>query len=81
MQHLVVEPQIVETDDQVGALQIRDEIVHLFLAVNLVIAARGAERHADAHAHVVMWLQPPTSSADFLRFQIEINNVLHVFTQ
>ncbi len=51
VQHLVIEPQIVEADDEIGALQIRDEVVHLLLAVNFVIAARGAERDADAHAH------------------------------
>ena len=52
------------------------QVVHLFLAVNFVIAARGAERHADAHAHFGNVAPAADFLGGLLRFQIEINNVL-----
>jgi hypothetical protein len=77
VQHFVIEPQNVETDDEIGALQILEEAVHLFLAVNCVIAAPGAERHADAHAHAIDVAPAAHFLGGLLRFEIEINNVFH----
>ena len=51
VQHFVVESQVVEADNQIRSLQILDEVVHLFFAVNFIFAVRRAERHPDAHAH------------------------------
>ena len=61
--------------DQTGALQVRQQIVDLFLAVNIVIAARGAERHADAHAHAGDVVPAAHLLGGFLGFQIEIDDV------
>ena len=76
VQHFVIEPQIVETNDEIGALQFVDEVIYLRFAVDFIFAARGAVSHADAHAH----LGNVAPAADFigglLRFEIEVNNVL-----
>ena len=76
VQDLVIEPQVVETDDEVGALQFVDQVVHLRLAVDFVFAARRAVGHAHAHAHLGNVAPAANFLGGLLRFQIEINQVL-----
>ena len=76
VQHFVIEPQIVEPDDQIRPLQIRDEFAHGFFMINFVFAARRIEGDADAHAHFGNVVPPADFIGGFLGFQIEINDAL-----
>lgn len=75
VQHFVVKTQIVETDDQIRALQFRDQIADGFFVENFVFAARRAVSHADAHAHFGNVVPAADFISGFLRFQIEIDDV------
>ena len=74
---VVVEVDDVETDDEIGAAQLFDQFVNLRFGEDPVLPVTSAERDADRHEHV-RFLTP---TADFrsalLRFQIEVNDVLH----
>jgi len=76
VQHFVIEAQIVETDDEVCALQFLEQRVHLRFAVNFVFARRAAARHGDTHAHLGNVAPTAHFIGGLLRFEIKINNVL-----
>src|SRR5437667_12800947 len=81
MQNLVIETQIIEAHNQIGALQFSDEVVDLFFSVNPVIPACRAVSHAYAHAHLTDLVPPADFVGRFLRFQIKINSILHSVQQ
>src|SRR5439155_22830668 len=67
---------IIETDDQISALQLRDELVHLLLAVDFVSALAGVVGDGDAQAHETDFVPATDFVSGFLGFEIEIDNVL-----
>ena len=75
MQNLIIKPKIVETHDQVGALQLSDQFVHLFFAVDFIAASRCAVSHPHAQAHLRNIAPTTDFIRRFLRFQIKIDNV------
>jgi hypothetical protein len=77
VEDFVIETEMVETDDEVGALEFREKVVDLFFAVNFIVAARGGISNAHAHAHGANLVPTADILGGFLRFQVEINDVLH----
>src|SRR5262249_32163775 len=77
VQHLVIETQMVEPNDQIRSLQVLDQLIDLRFAVDLVLVARRAVGHPYAHAHPANLAPAAHFISRFLRLQIEIENVLH----
>jgi hypothetical protein len=75
VEDFVIEAKVVETDDEIGAHQLVDEVVDLLFAVDFVIAARGAVGDAHAHAHVADIIPATHFVGRLLGFQIEIDNI------
>jgi hypothetical protein len=75
VEDFVIEAEVVEADDEIGAKQFGDELIDLLFAIDPVLAARRAVGHADAHAHVANIVPPADFVRGFLRFQVEIDNV------
>src|SRR6185369_8966043 len=74
-QHFVVEPKIVETNDEIGALQLSEQIVHLLLTIDPVLPTDAAVGNTDAHPHLANLVPPADLISGLLRFQIEIDDV------
>jgi hypothetical protein len=81
VEDFVIEAEIVEADDKVCAHEFTDQIFDLGFAVDFVIAARGAVGDADAHAHVAHAIPTAHFISRFLRFEVEVNDVLHERTR
>jgi len=77
MQHFVIEPQVVESDDQIGPLQLADELVHLFLAIDPVFAVGGVVGDSHAQAHAADLVPAADLVGRPLGFQIKIDDVFH----
>src|SRR6266850_6199069 len=75
---LEIEPQMIEANDQVGPLQILDELINLLLRVNRVSVGHGAVNHTDAHAHVADFVPSSHVFSRSLRLQIKIKDILHL---
>jgi hypothetical protein len=75
VQHLIIEPKIVESNHQIGPLYIGQQIIDLLFPVDSVFLAGGAVSHADAHPHLADFVPAADVLGGFLRFQIEINNI------
>src|SRR5258707_5331470 len=73
----VIESQMVETNHQIGPLQIFNELIHLFFSVNFVSASRRAIRDPHAHAHAADLVPSTDFLSGLLRFQVEINKIFH----
>ena len=76
VQHLVIESQIIEAHHEIGALQVGDQVIHLLLAVYFIFAGSSAVSHAHAHAHLGNVAPAAYFLGGFLRFQVEIDDVL-----
>ncbi len=71
----VIEAQVVEANDEVGALELLDEVVDRFLVVDAVIAALRAVGDADAEAHAADMIPPADLVGGPLGFDIEVNDI------
>ena len=77
VQDFIIKAQVVETDDQIRALQFAQEIVHLFFAIDAIIAPSQTVSDAHTHAHGADVIPSAHLIGGLLRFQVEINEVLH----
>src|SRR6266576_5901078 len=76
VQDFIIEAEHIETHHEISALQVHEQLVHVFLAVNPVVPSRGVERHAHAHAHATDFIPAANFLGGLLRFEIEIYDVL-----
>ncbi len=76
MQDFVIEPQIVETHDKVGALEVVDEVIHGFFVIDLILVIGGAVGDADAHAHFGNVVPAADFIGGALGLQVKIKDVL-----
>ena len=74
-EHFVVEIDHVEPDDEVGAQELLHEVVHALLAEDLVFAETRAVGHAEAHAHVALFVPAADVVGGALGFEVKINDV------
>jgi hypothetical protein len=77
MENFIVEAEIIESDDEIGAQKLIDEVVYLLLSINFVIPATGAVSDPDAHAHIANVVPATDFIGGFLSFEVKIDNVLH----
>src|SRR5690242_17507214 len=75
MEDFVIEAQVVETHDEIGALQFREQLIDLVLAIDPILPARAAVGDADAHAHVADLVPTTDVLGGFLGFEIEVQNI------
>ena len=77
-EHLVIEIDHIETDDEIRALQLPDEFMHALLAVNRVFSGARAVSRSNRHSHGGFFVPSARVIRRALRFQIEINNIHRV---
>ena len=76
-EHLVIEADVVEADDEIGAAELLDELRGLILGVDAGFAEAGAVGAGDGDAHLVL----VSPAADVARgeagLEVKINDVRH----
>ena len=77
VQHFVIKAKIVESDNEVGSLQLSNEIVHAVLVIDGIPIACRAVGNTDTHAHLADLVPAADFIGRFLSLEIEIDNVLH----
>ena len=77
VEDLVIEADMVEADDEVGAAEFLDEVVDLRFPVDAVAAADGAEGDPETEAHVTDLVPAADLLGGLLGFEVEVDDVLH----
>ena len=74
-EHLVVEADVVEADDQIGTFELLDERGSLVLGVDAVLVQHRAEGTGHRDAHLVLVAPATDVIGRAACFQVEINDV------